>query len=138
MIPQMVTFPSLSQRASTSSSSARSRYLSTSTGLSGSTCEHEVRQVKREVRQVKREVRQVKCEVREVKREVRQVKREVRRVKCEVRQVKREVRRVKREVRWDRPPGTALAHVDVDKWDRLPSNYYSLQYLRAMFGKVLY
>ena len=117
MIPQMVTFPSLSQRASTSSSSARSRYLSTSTGLSGSTCEHEVRQVKREVRQVKREVR---------------------RVKCEVRQVKREVRRVKREVRWDRPPGTALAHVDVDKWDRLPSNYYSLQYLRAMFGKVLY
>ena len=37
MIPQMVTLPSLSHRASTSSSSARSMYLSTSTGLSGST-----------------------------------------------------------------------------------------------------
>lgn len=37
MMPQMTTLPSLSQRASTSNSSARSRYLSTSTGLSGST-----------------------------------------------------------------------------------------------------
>ena len=37
MIPQMVTLPSLSHRASTSSSSARSMYLSTNTGLSGST-----------------------------------------------------------------------------------------------------
>ena len=37
MMPQMVTLPSLSHSASTSSSSARSMYLSTRTGLSGST-----------------------------------------------------------------------------------------------------